>query len=175
MEEYFKIFDPQIPSIIYQLTFVIFCLFTTTLFIVKKDLQTTKKWVLIALVVIYAFLTLCSTVFCRKIGTEYKLLLIPFWNYNDIIHGDTAILAEKLLNIALFIPLGFLLGGILGKDKFWQVVLMGCLFSVSIELLQLFLKRGFCEVDDVIHNTLGTMVGYGVWRGVEKIAEKGKI
>ena len=33
------------------------------------------------------------------------------------------------------------------------------LFSISIEAIQYYLALGLCEVDDVIMNTLGTMIG----------------
>ena len=39
---------------------------------------------------------------------------------------------------------------------------MGFVFSSVIELSQLVLKRGLCEFDDVFHNTLGCVIGYGV-------------
>ena len=41
----------------------------------------------------------------------------------------------------------------------------GCL-SVVIEFMQLYFKRGSCEVDDIIHNTLGCVIGYFIVRFV---------
>jgi glycopeptide antibiotics resistance protein len=46
---------------------------------------------------------------------------------------------------------------------FCQVALLGFLTSLSIELLQLVLKRGLFEFDDMFHNTLGVIIGYGIW------------
>lgn len=37
---------------------------------------------------------------------------------------------------------------------------MGLIFSFFIETSQLILKRGFFEQDDMIHNSLGAMIGY---------------
>lgn len=68
---------------------------------------------------------------------------------------------EILLNVALFVPIGFLLGGIVPKG-FAKACLIGCVLSVLIELLQLATGRGLCETNDVIHNTVGCMVGYGL-------------
>ena len=45
-------------------------------------------------------------------------------------------------------------------------MLIGGGFSVLIETLQFFLKRGFAEFDDVFHNGLGCMIGFGVYVGV---------
>ena len=62
-------------------------------------------------------------------------------------------LMEVLLNVALFVPIGFLLGGIMPKG-FLNVLLTGFLLSILIELLQLASGRGLCETNDVIHNTV---------------------
>ena len=64
-------------------------------------------------------------------------------------------------NVPLFVPIGFLLGGIV-KKGFVKACLNGCLLSVFIELLQLATGRGLCETNDVIHNTVGCMVGYSL-------------
>lgn len=37
--------------------------------------------------------------------------------------------------------------------------------SVSIEVIQLVTKRGFAETDDVMHNTVGCIVGYMLVKG----------
>ena len=42
---------------------------------------------------------------------------------------------------------------------------MGCGISVTIEALQFFFMRDFSEVDDVIHNTLGCLIGYILVKG----------
>ena len=48
------------------------------------------------------------------------------------------------------------------KWTFTKVLLIGCGISVTIEALQFFFMRGFSEVDDVMHNTLGCLLGYGI-------------
>lgn len=67
------------------------------------------------------------------------------------------------MNVEVFIPVGFLLGCGFGQIKWWKVLLAGAFFSVSIETLQFLLKRGFAEFDDVLHNILGCMIGYGLY------------
>jgi glycopeptide antibiotics resistance protein len=46
--------------------------------------------------------------------------------------------------------------------RFCKVALLGFLTSLSIELLQLVLKRGLFEFDDMFHNTFGVILGYGI-------------
>ena len=47
------------------------------------------------------------------------------------------------------------------------------ILSVFIELSQFVFNFGWCEVDDVISNTLGAMIGYGVlWKANKRKVEK---
>lgn len=64
-------------------------------------------------------------------------------------------------NVPLFVPIGFLLGGIVSKG-FVKACPIGCVLSILIELLQFATGRGLCETNDVIHNTVGCLVGYGL-------------
>ena len=66
-----------------------------------------------------------------------------------------------LLNIALFVPLGFLLPLLSKPFRKWYATL-GAGFGVSllIELTQLLTARGMCDVDDLFTNTLGAMLGW---------------
>lgn len=84
--------------------------------------------------------------------------------------------AERISNIAAFVPFGFFLGEFLASTKrldTWRrigwVVLAAFCLSLSIEFLQLVLKVGFFEVMDLVLNTVGAFVGAGVsmvWRKV---------
>ena len=58
----------------------------------------------------------------------------------------------------MFIPVGLLLG-ILG----WKGVLWATGISGAIELIQLITCRGLFEFDDIIHNTLGAVIGFGLY------------
>lgn len=47
----------------------------------------------------------------------------------------------------------------------WLIVLMtGLMISVSIEAMQYFFHRGFAETDDVMHNTVGCAIGFGLYK-----------
>lgn len=69
--------------------------------------------------------------------------------------------ANVLLNVAMFVPLGFLLP-LLGRkfQKWYLTIPAGFAVSLGIEMLQLAFGRGICDVDDLFCNTLGTMIGY---------------
>lgn len=96
------------------------------------------------------FLVLAVTVLNRKTGTSAKIELYPFWSYQQAAHRD-----QILLNILMFIPVG-----LLGAS--WKTVGTAAFFSVMIEVSQLISYRGIFEFDDIIHNTLGTVIGVGL-------------
>ena len=67
---------------------------------------------------------------------------------------------ESMANVALFIPVGFLLVLILGARRWWLSLLLGAALSTAIELGQhYFLSARFSTIHDVYANTTGTIVG----------------
>ncbi|NVY95607.1 VanZ family protein [Lactobacillus sp. DCY120] len=70
-------------------------------------------------------------------------------------------------NILWFIPWGYLYPRLRSRSLpgYW-VLLSGCGLSILIESLQFILFTGVSDIDDVIFNTLGTILGYGLyhWR-----------
>ena len=88
-----------------------------------------------------------------------EINIIPFKIVKDVYisHNLNYFLIRVLGNIFIFIPVGFLVSLIWNmKDK--NVILIGFLISLSIELTQLFLKRT-TDIDDLILNTLGVIIG----------------
>ncbi len=79
-----------------------------------------------------------------------------FW---EIVHGNFYALRddELLANIALFVPFGILLP-LAFKAKWWVTDLAGLGTTLTIELVQPLFGRS-CDIDDVIANTLGTVIG----------------
>ena len=118
------------------------------------------------LLVEWVFLVLCAIVFFRESSADRDYNLMPFWSYWD--YGEHSyfmeMFGENILNVLLFVPVGFLAGCGLQGMTFKKVLFLGGGLSVFIELLQFIFKKGFCETDDVIHNVLGCLIGYGLWR-----------
>lgn len=74
---------------------------------------------------------------------------------------------HMLLNIALFVPLGLLFPMIHKELQSWlSVVTSGMMLSTMIETIQLTAGLGICDIDDILANTLGTIVGYLLFRVV---------
>lgn len=109
----------------------------------------------------YVFLVLCSTVLFREESESMRFVIKPLWSYSVL---DNKLIAQLILNVAMFIPIGYFLGIALKKDNTIKILGIGCLLSFTIEIIQLLSKRGVFNVDDIIHNTLGCAIGYGIFR-----------
>ena len=125
----------------------------------KNHIRLASKLLLIE----YILLLFCSTVLFRTGNKDVKYSVEPLWSYESIQDGNSVLIAENFMNVVAFIPIGFLLGCSFRKNRLWKVILIGICISAIVEGLQLYFKRGFAEVDDVIHNTLGCIIGYGLY------------
>ena len=66
-------------------------------------------------------------------------------------------------NIAMFVPIGFFPALLWRGWRWWKALLLGCLPSCAIEFIQFFIGRS-TDIDDVILNTTGALLGYGLFR-----------
>lgn len=107
----------------------------------------------------YVFSVLCYTVFCRKMGELTQFRPIPFYNLFD---GTpfSLFIYEGLLNMVMFVPIG--IGAALAKWNRWCILGGALILSMSIEMMQWLLKCGCCEMNDVINNVLGCVIGLGL-------------
>lgn len=120
-----------------------------------KLLRHISKIVLVS----YCLLLYCSTVVFRGPNSEVGFNFSPFWSYAAIKNGQEQLVMEHILNVLVFIPIG-LLGMLLSKkNKLLISTFQGILFSFAIEISQYIFKKGFAELDDVIHNTVGCVFG----------------
>ena len=96
------------------------------------------------------------------VRTGFQLYpLLAFWEAWNSFTLQTWL--NPLLNIAMFIPLGVLLPLAAKNFRRWYwTLMMGSGISLGIEILQYILGRGQADIDDLICNLLGTMLGYCV-------------
>ncbi len=114
-----------------------------------------------------------ETIRFLRYGNSIRWNLIPFrilWDsFEEVTHGNTIYLLISLLgNIGIFLPVGFFFSLLWRKNPFWQAVLGGAGVSLVIELCQLPLGRA-TDVDDLILNTLGALLGYLVYRLLRRL------
>lgn len=92
--------------------------------------------------------------------------LIPFKTIASYLIGSKTYQLEVrfinlLGNILAFMPMGFLLPVIFGQLRsFPRIITMTVLISLVIEMMQLLLRLGIADIDDVILNTLGGILGF---------------
>lgn len=64
-------------------------------------------------------------------------------------------------NVLVFVPFGLLMPGVKNNGCRWYVILINAfLFVTGIEVFQLFSAFGAFDVDDILLNCLGAMLGY---------------
>lgn len=112
------------------------------------------------LFVIYLWMLVMIVFFCRepgsRMGTDFRFM--GTWGKTMQDH------AWVIENIFLFLPFGFLFPVWLPEKKTAWTIPVGFLCSVAIEYCQLRTGRGFCQLDDVIMNTLGAVIGFLCWK-----------
>ena len=93
-------------------------------------------------------------------------------NFIPLVNADAR---QFGMNIALFIPMGLLLPVLHGRlTRLRSVAWAGFLISCGIETLQFAITMVLAtgrstDIDDVIANTLGAVIGYGVYKLVSRI------
>lgn len=115
----------------------------------------------------------------------YILCLFQIVTNNDVsgVHGVNITLFKELTryqfgtrlfyrnivgNIILFIPFGFFVSYYLHLERKSFIFLATLFVSIVIELIQLKIGRAF-DVDDIILNIVGGMIGYLLFRIIDKI------
>ncbi len=159
-----------IPQEVYEGLLSIFCI-GLVVFIAWKGFKTGLRYSATLLLIEYIFLLFCSTVIFRTTGATRQYDFHPFWSYDR-----SDLLIENIMNVIVFIPVGMILGSLLRVKGSWSkygswlmvkgsstseatksmtwfvVAIFGC---STFEILQFCFMRGFSEVDDVMHNTVG--------------------
>jgi glycopeptide antibiotics resistance protein len=109
----------------------------------------TRRTALSALAV-YAVL-LGALVF-SPVGPSLKGIPLPGW-----LHAGAV---EAAANVVVFVPVGFLVALLLPRGRRWLAVLLCCLLSTGIELVQaVFISTRLGSARDVLTNTTGAVIG----------------
>lgn len=129
-----------------------------------------KKYLFVAYTIFIVWYTLLIR---ESRGLERVFKPELFWAIREWIVNPTVESKKEAVqyiqNILFFIPYGFLFPW---KDNWKRVFVTALILSVLIELSQFIFNLGWCEVDDVISNTLGAMIGWGVIKLIRQIRRK---
>lgn len=113
---------------------------------------------------VYIFIVLWITLIDRECG-ERRTMLVPFWEFANVIKdvGRDYYVKQILGNLLMLMPLGVMLP-MLRNISLKQTFLISLCFSLGIEITQFITGRGLMEFDDVFNNTVGAVIGYGIYR-----------
>lgn len=100
--------------------------------------------------------------FGRTIGQEKSSINTLFSTYYQFgCDYTSAVILNIVLNFLLFVPLGIIMGKEYSLRKS-IIVFVGV--SVCIEVVQIIFGLGVFEICDIIHNTFGAMMGFGLYK-----------
>jgi len=105
--------------------------------------------------------------------SSYGNNFIPFKELTRYSIGSSLFFKNVVGNILLFMPFGFFASYYLRLEKNdkWLALLLVFIVSLSIECVQLVIGRCF-DVDDIILNLVGGMIGFGIFQILEIVTDK---
>ena len=145
--------------IISVIAFAVFCVVTVMLY--KRRRFDRAQCVAAILLSLYIVVLLYFTVIGRYSHKEYDYQIHIFYSYRFLLEQfDSQSIRQFVINLVMLVPVGFLLSTIIKmKDKYAIVLVLCLLFTLFIESMQLLTKCGSFEVDDIISNMIGAVIG----------------
>lgn len=142
-----------------------------------KPISKKSKNLVYAVTAVYG-LTLVYLLFLYRMGRDY-----PFTYFEYLLHNinfiplmsvynlvTTPVISKSIIlefavnfigNILLFVPWGFLMPLCFKKlEKFKPFILVTIVSIILIEAVQLFAMLGSFDIEDILLNTLGAVLGY---------------
>lgn len=174
LESYLQVAEVMFMQVRFK-AFIIFCVYTCVKFLVKRKYE------------IKPFKMLCEFGWILTVLLILKITGITTGDFGttSVFDGNVQISfgisienfsIATLLNLILFIPFGFFSAGVLKKlrSKWIYGILIGLIFSLTVEFLQTFIGR-FVELEDVLMNTMGAFIGYEIMVLVIKLKDRMKM
>ena len=137
---------------------------------IKANIKSLFPHALASYILCFAVLSIFSVTGIPNIHDLKIDININFVPFTDIFTNRGRF--QYIANIMLFIPLGFLLPMLWRKfENKYTTLISGLLLSIFIEVSQLFCYRA-TDIDDLIMNTAGTILGYFLFMWVKRIIPK---
>jgi len=141
----------------------------------SKD-NTSANKVTKALLIIY--LAVLFWILLFKLGVRFSYMekrdvnLIPFRAI--FIPNGKIDLAEIILNVVIFVPLGIYAGVLFKRWSFGKKLFFFFLLSLVFEMLEFFFKIGAFDITDIITNTIGGIIGLLMFTAIEKLVNNSR-
>ena len=153
--------------------------FKTKVFSGKREVQLLLVYICLVVVVRLTFFPFSKVggkvqplLFDAANILPFRLNFVPFVNLMDY-----EVRREALLNVIgnsfLFLPMGIVFPIVYRKlNTHWKVIAAGLGTSLSIEILQLLFFDRVTDIDDLILNSAGYLLGYGIYLLIQKVKKK---
>lgn len=139
----------------------------------KKHRQTlAQNFLLYTVFVLYIIILFRILIFSR--GAHSSINLVPFHSIMDYLSGSNTVSHRFAFinifgNIILFVPLGIYLslfkhGKRIGTNVLWILII-----SLLVEIAQYIFGIGASDIDDVILNSLGGLIGVVAYKALSAI------
>lgn len=132
-------------------------------------------WFLLGIYLAVMFVTVFLS---REPGSRQGIDMTLFGTWGETPQAHAFVIE----NVLLFVPFGILYPFAMtsagrasddirscGRIASRFTVLLGFIISVGIETVQLITERGYCQLDDVVMNTLGSLVGYVIFLVIDRV------
>lgn len=175
----------EISFIIIAIIFIIIWTIYRIRVFKKSESFNKKREVFISLFFIYFLILVNLTIFKqgmlmldfeKRVSVNFIPVVATVQMFKNNFYGISMAFYNVIGNILLFIPLGF---GIplffSSKNKIGKVILYGSIASLTIEVLQYFTSRNITDVDDIIFNTLGAVLGFIAFNVIYNLIKNTKI
>ena len=137
-----------------------------------------RQRITLVLFIAYCIFIIYYALLSRTPGVEHVADLRLMWAYREMMTGRPEWKEDvgyNVKNILFFIPFGLwfpegIRTSSVFKNKRWLLILSaGMLFSVFIEITQYLTCRGLCELDDVLCNGFGSLIGYWLFIALRSV------
>ena len=166
----------SVDQILLALLILFSCAFLfTSVYSLIRDFRSVNKGML-ALFLVYTLALGYITIFSRDGTNDTAITMFRLDSIEKAIRTRSLDpLNHILLNIALFVPVGFLLPFVQPQKlaRLSYALLIGMLFTTIIETTQMLLRLGQADLTDIVTNILGAVIGYLLYKLARRFLRPG--
>ncbi len=110
-----------------------------------------------------------------KFGGHLSLPSVHIWYVNLIPYAQSGGSLEIAFNVFVFIPYGLLFMTVAKRLTFWQKFLIIMATSFIFEFIQFLTNIGVADITDLINNSIGGLLGLGIYQLLSKKIRSDKL
>lgn len=138
----------------------------------RKQISKTQLVVAISLSA-YVDLLFYFTVLGRYSSDIYQKEIYFIYSYQQLFeHFDRNSFFQILVNVGMLMPVGFFMPMLLRERKILWTLVTAMFITCSIEFMQIVMRCGTFEIDDILNNMLGAVIGLLLYQVVKKFFSK---